>query len=657
MRPMNALSDEDLAATIGRAAERYVRTHRQGSMATISALILFDALRQDVLTSGRRSVTSFSRPQLRGLMAAHPAWEGKAFEETSFNTVPEDLGDQLEQFLHDDFVSGAAWKFRFRGPTRKFRNDKTSRELFLEYEAEGGEVAEVADVVAEVDAPPRASRRTLSITAALLAVLVVVVLAVLLRPKRQRVHRVDGPAAIAVLPFHVIGGDPQLDFLGVGLADAIITRLAMQRQIRVRPTMSILRYQGEKIDIGAAASELDADYVLTGTLQSIGGRLRASVQLVGRDDLSPIWARPFDVARDDLLVLEDTIADNVVQSLAIRVAELPIGATTTPAAFELYLQGRAALMGSSAEEFRRALQLFDRAAALDPKFARAHAGIAFAAANLHYYALGTPEAEVWQRRGEESAATAVRLGPDLAETHEALAKVYSAAAFEWEKAIKEARRALELNPGLFLARITLVDSYGHLGLIAVERRELALASEANPGVRADDALNQATLELFAGNFPLARRELDRAVELGVPLDRPWTAPLMLLFTGDEVRALEILARTRDGFRGSRARAIEASIHAARGRRAEAEKSIAAVFAAGYFDHHVSYHLGVAYAQLGKTAEASKYLRQAMDTGFPCYPFFKADPLLAGYRASPEGNLVLAELQQRWAEVRKRYGDS
>src|SRR5215210_7426686 len=100
----DGLSDQELAGSIGRAAERYVRTHRQGSMATISALILFDALRRDVETSGRRSITSFSRPQLRNLMAAHPAWEGKAFEETSFNTVPEDLGDQLRQFVHDDFV-------------------------------------------------------------------------------------------------------------------------------------------------------------------------------------------------------------------------------------------------------------------------------------------------------------------------------------------------------------------------------------------------------------------------------------------------------------------------------------------------------------------------------------------------------------------------
>ena len=100
-------------------------------MATVSALILFDALRRDLSASGRKSITAFSRPQLRDAMAAHPAWEGKAFEETSFNTVPEDLGEQLEQFAHEDFVGGHRYRFRFRGPTRKFRNDKSSKSLSL----------------------------------------------------------------------------------------------------------------------------------------------------------------------------------------------------------------------------------------------------------------------------------------------------------------------------------------------------------------------------------------------------------------------------------------------------------------------------------------------------------------------------------------------
>src|SRR5438132_3669556 len=120
---VEARNAAELAQAVDRARERYVRGHRQGSMATVSAIILFDALRRDLATSDRRSITAFSRQQLRDAMAAHPAWEGKAFEESSFNTVPEDLGEQLEQFVHEDYVGGRKTRIRFRGPTRQFRED------------------------------------------------------------------------------------------------------------------------------------------------------------------------------------------------------------------------------------------------------------------------------------------------------------------------------------------------------------------------------------------------------------------------------------------------------------------------------------------------------------------------------------------------------
>src|SRR2546423_32606 len=131
-------------------------------MATVSATILFEALRGDL---AKGTTTAFSRQQLREAMAAHPAWEGKAFEETSFNTVPEDLGDQLEQFVHEDSVGARRYRLRFRGPTRKFRTDKASTELFLEIESE------------PVDPVAKPVRRGLTIGAAILAIAAATVIA------------------------------------------------------------------------------------------------------------------------------------------------------------------------------------------------------------------------------------------------------------------------------------------------------------------------------------------------------------------------------------------------------------------------------------------------------------------------------------------------
>ena len=233
---METRSAADLAIAVKRASERYVRAHRQGSMATVSATILFDALQRDLETSDRRSVTAFSRQQLRDAMAAHPAWEGKAFEESSFNTVPEDLGEQLEQFAHEDYVGGRKTRIRFRGPTRKFREDKSAKELYLEL---------VEEPVSEVPA-----RRRLKATAIVIALLAIGILTtIILRARKPPPIATPRNTTLAVLPFRLLSNDEQLRFLTVGIADAVITRLSNVDIIRVRPTTAILQYERLENDL------------------------------------------------------------------------------------------------------------------------------------------------------------------------------------------------------------------------------------------------------------------------------------------------------------------------------------------------------------------------------------------------------------------------
>src|SRR5687768_14697576 len=198
-------------------------------MATVCAMLLFDALRSDVESSQRRQVTSFGRQQLRDAMAAHPAWEGKAFEETSFNTVPEDLGEQLEQFVHEDFAEGRTWKVRFAGPTKKFRANKATRELFLEVTAEPAE----ASVETATQRPTRIQRwhwgaigiATLALAALLVAPLV----------REKPVPRPPREPTLAIVPFRLLTPDAQLHFLGIGIADALITRVSNLEAVHVRP--------------------------------------------------------------------------------------------------------------------------------------------------------------------------------------------------------------------------------------------------------------------------------------------------------------------------------------------------------------------------------------------------------------------------------------
>jgi TolB-like protein len=636
-------AEDGLPAAIGRAAERYVRTHRQGSMATVTAMILFDALRQDVERARRATVTAFSRPQMRELMAAHPAWEGKAFEETSFNTVPEDLGDQLEQFEHDDVIGGHAAKIRFRGPTRKYRNDKSSRELYLEYE--------VTPPLGESTVKRKTAWRAVIVASLLaLGVLGSLLFAIL----RNRAETSDRPVTIAVLPFHVISGQRDLEFLRVAMADAVIAQLSSNRQLRVRPTAAILRYTAS--DAKKAASELEADYVLTGTLQDAASRLSASVQLVRASDFSPVWAERFEIQRGDLLGLQDSVAQEVARSLRLPPHQQLEGNTETSAAFDLYLQGRSSLLNGTPENVRRAVDLFELAIKADPRYARAFAGLASAAANMQYLSAGTPDAELWRRRGHAAAKEAVRLGPDLAETHEALAEVHSAAEFEWEEVIAEDRRALAINPGSVIALTGAAAAYAHLGLASLARKSMITADQVDPVSKQDHALSRAACEFFAGDFAAAYRAYERAAERPIQRRRAWTAPMIMFFHGDESGALAILAESKTGFRAARARAIEAAIHAYRGRRDEAQSRLDSVLQGGYFDHHVSYYLGVAEANLRNNGEATTHLSHAIETGFPCYPHFAADHMLAGYRATPEGAELMRKLQDRWQATKRKYGE-
>ena len=98
----------------------------------------------------------------------------------------------------------------------------------------------------------------------------------------------------------------------------------------------------------------------------------------------------------------------------------------------------------------------------------------------------------------------------------------------------------------------------------------------------------------------------------------------------------------------------ASVAAFRGARAEAERLIAAVRSAGYMDHHVAYSLGAAYAQLGRLDDSREWLQRSVDGGFPCYPWFESDTLLAPIRSDPGSQTFLHRLRLRWEDAATRY---
>lgn len=127
---------------------------------------------------------------------------------------------------------------------------------------------------------------------------------------------------IAVLPFATLDGNEsdEDDSLGLGMADALITKLSNVRLITVRPTSSVLKYRASGLEPVIAGKELKVDLVLEGRIQRVGDRVRVTVQLIGVDDGRPRWAEKFDEKYSDVFGVQDSISEQVVKALTLRLS-------------------------------------------------------------------------------------------------------------------------------------------------------------------------------------------------------------------------------------------------------------------------------------------------------------------------------------------------
>lgn len=469
--------------------------------------------------------------------------------------------------------------------------------------------------------------------------------------------------ALAVLPFNVFGTGEQASFLGVGIADAMITQLANVRQILVRPTNAILRYENQTADPQKVGRELKADSVLTGTILKAGERFRVRVQLVRVSDGVPIWAESYDTAHSDILDLQDDIARQVARGLKVQItaaerARVYQRYTENVAAYELYLKGRKLLVQHKEETIRAAMDAFEDSLRLDKNYALAHVGLAMACAEMPSRFARGAEIESLRKCAKEEAIRALELAPNLAEAHQALATVYRRAEYDWDRTIEESRRALELNPSLDQPHYYLAAAFYHLGLLDLVDSEVRAGLEISPEDRVEARRAQGVTALLDSRFADAVPLLEEVQRLSArPQSDLWLARAYY-YQGQRARGeimLEELTRSSSVSTAARAKAELASFLGARGQRSRAEALLRAVTAGTYMDHHVAYSLGVAYARLGRVGEALHWLRESADTGFPCYPWYAHDPLLQLLQGDQSFRQFLADLQQRWGAANAHYG--
>ncbi|HET6469155.1 MAG TPA: adenylate/guanylate cyclase domain-containing protein [Geminicoccaceae bacterium] len=267
-------------------------------------------------------------------------------------------------------------------------------------------------------------------------------------PEVGAAPRTEKPS-LAVLPFANMSGDPEQEFFADGLTEDIITELSRFRDLLVISRNSAFVHKGKAVKVQEVAKEFGVDYVVEGSVRKAGGRVRVTVQLIDALTDRHVWAERYDRELEDIFAIQDEITATIAATLPGRIEAATHDRakrkpTESMAAYEYVLAGKVLHHRSTPEDNAEALRLLDRALALDPKYAHAHAWRACTLGQSWVNGWCADKDATWQEVLAE-LQTALALDDNDSDVHRILAAA-SLAHDEHEKAVYHQERALALNP-------------------------------------------------------------------------------------------------------------------------------------------------------------------------------------------------------------------
>ena len=423
--------------------------------------------------------------------------------------------------------------------------------------------------------------------------------------------------SVAVLYFENLSSAKDDEYFRDGMTEDIITELTKIEDLRVFPRPAVLAYRDRPVTAPEVGRELNAAYVVSGSLRRSGNRLRVSAQLIQSHSGLAVWAERFDRQMEDVFEVQDEIARSIASALRIRlspheakaIASKPTGNLE---AYDAYLRARSFARRVTRTDLDFALQMYERAIAKDAGFAVAYAGLANVCG--HYYEWHERDAR-WIEKGLAASERALELSPNLAEALSARSRI-AYAQKDYEKAARLAEQAVALKPDCdgayyMLGRAYFAGDRWEQAAAICDRAIAASGDDYNvyiPFVNVMERLGRA--EAVAELRRRQRQTLDRHLE---------TVP-------EDVRA----------------RILRASLLASGGEREQAVREIRRALELRPDDTNILYNAACVYAVLEEKAESLVLLGRLKDAGILNVDWARRDPDLACLHPDPAFQALLGD---------------
>lgn len=436
--------------------------------------------------------------------------------------------------------------------------------------------------------------------------------------------------SIAVLPFENRSGNADTDYLSDGLSDSLIFRLTQLPNLKVSPTSSVIRYKGKQTDVADIAKELEVDAVMSGKLAQRGDDLTISVELTDARTKKLIWAEQYDRKMADLLATQREIATTITQKLQLKLTgdekAITKKYTDSSDAYQLYLKGRYHFARRNRDDVNKAIESFEQAIKLDPKFALAYARIAEAYNQMPNFPYASPM-EAFPK-AKAAAERAIALDPTLSEGHTAMGNTLTSLDRNWPEAEREFKRALELDPNSATAHYRYAAEY----LISVGRTKEALAEveralEIEP-LDPNMVANLGRHYLYDGQRDRALAQTKRAYEAdpNFPISRLLYG-MTLNAVGQYAEAISLSEKAFQTDPNNQQMLMVAGYAYGRsGRRADADRVIERFREISKTEYVIPSFVAVVFGGMGEKDKAFAELDQSIEQRDSWFRWAKVEPL-------------------------------